>query len=439
MAKTLADVAKSRETYDSADTNKSLAQILPGAAHLTRVRTDAKQTKWKVHPAAEVFPMLPDDELQELATDIKQNGLRESIKTSDGVLIDGRNRLAACEIANVEPRFEELDGKIDAVAYILSANINRRHLGKGQQAMAVAMIQPEPEKGGRGKLSQIHEGLSKSDKRTMQNNVSMARTIIKYAPDMADSVRLGAVALNDAYDVARVRKAKSETSEERLRRLQVSAPDLAAAVVEEKLKLPEAEAVQRKRQEQREGELRSAKDTLQKVVECLTPKTEGRLTPITGRMPSEEFMRLGVLVLPDFSLEELSAALQNLTFLVEEKKKQIASKSPTETAPATKVEGAVEREKRRDVQKAVNQQRSLMRRVSKKQTIHEQFADMLALANYSTTHDFMMLALENGWHTEVDFDKIPEYKIREFMKPDTWRDIVNALDWRRKRDPEALL
>ena len=36
-------------------------------------------------------------------------------------------------------------------AVVVSANINRRHMTKGQRAMGVAMIYPRPEKGGRGK------------------------------------------------------------------------------------------------------------------------------------------------------------------------------------------------------------------------------------------------------------------------------------------------
>ena len=42
----------------------------------------------------------------------------------------------------------------------------------GQQAMAVAMIYPKPEKGGRGKRSQIRESLTKAQ----ENRLSQART-----------------------------------------------------------------------------------------------------------------------------------------------------------------------------------------------------------------------------------------------------------------------
>jgi ParB-like chromosome segregation protein Spo0J len=57
-----------------------------------------------VHPLADLFPMMEPDDLAALADDIKANGLQQPIVVDDaGVLIDGRNRLAACKRAGVEP------------------------------------------------------------------------------------------------------------------------------------------------------------------------------------------------------------------------------------------------------------------------------------------------------------------------------------------------
>jgi hypothetical protein len=53
----------------------------------------------KVHPAAELFPLLPEAELKELAADIEAHGLQNLVTVwrSDGsnYLLDGRNRLDA--------------------------------------------------------------------------------------------------------------------------------------------------------------------------------------------------------------------------------------------------------------------------------------------------------------------------------------------------------
>src|ERR1700674_2668677 len=102
----------------------------------------------EVHPVAALFPMMSDEELDELAADIKANGLLNPIVLDEkGILIDGRNRQEACRRAQVEPTYAALNGA-DPVAFIMSANVSRRHLNKGQQAMAVAFAYPEPDKPG---------------------------------------------------------------------------------------------------------------------------------------------------------------------------------------------------------------------------------------------------------------------------------------------------
>jgi hypothetical protein len=88
-------------------------------------------------------PGTASDALAELADDILSNGLIHPIVIdADGVLIDGRNRLRACEIAGVVPTYQQLNGH-DAAAFIVSANLARRNLSKGQQAVALALIYPD--------------------------------------------------------------------------------------------------------------------------------------------------------------------------------------------------------------------------------------------------------------------------------------------------------
>lgn len=94
------------------------------------------------HPAAHLFPLMADEDLLALAHDIRRHGLREPIVTLDGALLDGRNRLRACELTGVEPRFEEarLDG-LSPTEYVVSLNLHRRHLTIAQRAaLAVALL-----------------------------------------------------------------------------------------------------------------------------------------------------------------------------------------------------------------------------------------------------------------------------------------------------------
>ncbi len=86
------------------------------------------------HPAAELFPFMSDEELAELAADIRAHGLLEPIVLLGGLVLDGRNRLRACEAAGVEPSFIEWDGSGDPAVWVISKNLKRRHLDTSQRA-----------------------------------------------------------------------------------------------------------------------------------------------------------------------------------------------------------------------------------------------------------------------------------------------------------------
>lgn len=87
----------------------------------------------ETHEYAALFPMATDAELQEMAADIRQRGLLCPIITLDGKVLDGRNRLRACEIAGATPRFQKYAGA-DPLADVVSWNLKRRHLTPSQQA-----------------------------------------------------------------------------------------------------------------------------------------------------------------------------------------------------------------------------------------------------------------------------------------------------------------
>jgi DNA-binding transcriptional regulator YhcF (GntR family) len=131
----------------------------------------------KVHPAADLFPMMSDAELKVLGEDIKKYGLTDYIcfwaptkdgyETGDFYLLDGRNRLEAMERVGVEI---PLDGKglvkrlffadgdkySDPYAYVISANIHRRHLTTEQRIELTAkVVAAQPEKSDRQIAKQV--------------------------------------------------------------------------------------------------------------------------------------------------------------------------------------------------------------------------------------------------------------------------------------------
>lgn len=80
------------------------------------------------HPYADAFPMASEEELGELAESIAAVGLIHPIVlTPQGEMLDGRNRLAACEKAGVEPAFETREGDDDDYKeFVIGANTTGR-------------------------------------------------------------------------------------------------------------------------------------------------------------------------------------------------------------------------------------------------------------------------------------------------------------------------
>lgn len=108
---------------------------------------------YEVHPAADVFPLMSDEELDALAQDIKQNGLRQPLTyehLEDGTyrLLDGRNRAEALERLGREvpspgktaTDWQTLPHTLEPVAYIMSANVHRRHLTREQKREGIEKL-----------------------------------------------------------------------------------------------------------------------------------------------------------------------------------------------------------------------------------------------------------------------------------------------------------
>ena len=143
----------------------------------------------KVHPAADLFPMMSPDELKVLGDDIKANGLTHQIvlwspdcghekwskldcirklKRGECYLLDGRNRVAAGGSLDgigldddvwpnivLPPALDAYDAIVlgpetDPWHYVLSANIHRRHLTAEQKREIIAkLLKAQPEKSNR--------------------------------------------------------------------------------------------------------------------------------------------------------------------------------------------------------------------------------------------------------------------------------------------------
>ena len=167
----------------------------------------------KNHPYADLFPMMTEVELDALAEDIAENGQQHEIVLYQGKVLDGRNRLLACERAKVEPRFRDFDGDDSAaLALVISLNVQRRDLTAGQRAIVAAKALPMFEEAGHQRKV---DGAKKKDMngqcRTSRddaskvfkvgvNAVQQAKALLSDAPDLADQVSACTVSLAGAYE-----------------------------------------------------------------------------------------------------------------------------------------------------------------------------------------------------------------------------------------------
>lgn len=128
----------------------------------------------KFHPLADLFPLLDLVEVTELGRDIRKNGLKEPIVLHEGKILDGRNRYLACLQSGLgenkdwhpfvylaaggsvyaamfdedgkAPRPQEAATEEEAVSYVLTKNILRRHLKPDQRAAIAAKLYAKLEK-----------------------------------------------------------------------------------------------------------------------------------------------------------------------------------------------------------------------------------------------------------------------------------------------------
>lgn len=168
------------------------------------------------HPAASLFPMLPDAELSALADSIKAHGLLEPIKVHDGKIIDGRNRMTACTLAGVQPQFKPAFVTGSAADYVFAVNDKRRHLTEGARQIAAGRYkelaaEEAKQRMTAGKKSDPPATVPEGDSRDIAGKkfnvsgktVDRAAQVVKHgAPELVKAVESGEVPVAVAAKVA---------------------------------------------------------------------------------------------------------------------------------------------------------------------------------------------------------------------------------------------
>ena len=174
----------------------------------------------QLHSLCTIFPKLDETAFEALKADIQANGQRNPIMVKDGEVIDGQNRLRACEELNVAPWMQEYQGD-DLVEFVLAQNLHRRHLTAGQSATIVALAQDWSLAHPSGKLSKFNK-INELDEKTnvailptkgkpvdtqsdraeksgaSKRTQGSADKLVKENPELAKKVATGEISLNQA-------------------------------------------------------------------------------------------------------------------------------------------------------------------------------------------------------------------------------------------------
>jgi len=175
------------------------------------------------HPIADVWPMMDEAKLAELADDIRKNGQLVPVWLYEGKILDGRNRWAACKIAGVEPKTKEYTGD-EPTAFAVSLNDRRRHMNKG--ALAAVAAELEPFFAADAKRRQRESGGDKKSKSAKSVVAKLPEPIAKKPADPARKEAAKSVGVGDRY-VQDAKKVKAEAPEvfERLKAGKITLQD----------------------------------------------------------------------------------------------------------------------------------------------------------------------------------------------------------------------
>jgi len=172
------------------------------------------------HPAAALFPLISDAEISALGRDIAENGQRHPVVLWRGMILDGRNRARACAAIGRKPETVDMSdmSERDAVRFVISTNVHRRHLSESQRAMITSELAKME------RADTLRQNTDASNEATVmtqdeaaelmnvsRSSVQRARTVAKAGKDLAERVISGEITVNRAAQIARERKRKMET------------------------------------------------------------------------------------------------------------------------------------------------------------------------------------------------------------------------------------
>jgi len=172
-----------------------------------------------VHPVASLVPINNDEHINFLGEDICKNGLKKSIiVTKNRALVDGKNRLLACQMIGVIPTVKVLKENIEPIIYYHKYNFDSRHLTPNAQTIYAARLiellaadrcfmehnfnaigdKPLTRRNLRKKLI----GFAVDITGVSARNINKALRVLEFTPKLANEIYSNKIILTNAYKEA---------------------------------------------------------------------------------------------------------------------------------------------------------------------------------------------------------------------------------------------
>lgn len=259
---------------------------------------------------ADVFPLLSDDEIMELAQDIEAHGLHHPIMLFEDQVLDGRNRIRALSKVRGFDAIpvEYFEGtEYEAVEAVRSLNVLRRHLSVGQRAMAALAYLPYEEAEAKKRQqagvkvdlpTDPSEGSPKqgearnivADKFNLNGpRLNEARNIANNAPDLAEKVVAGTMALDKAYRETKVRQ---EDVDKKIVAVKEHAEDLYRDYLQNKINLDDAYKKLLSRQREEARTIRETVDSVMRDLQFTHNRVHDGLKEFNKSVPDLNVVRL---------------------------------------------------------------------------------------------------------------------------------------------------
>jgi hypothetical protein len=150
---------------------------------------------------------MSEEEFKVFSEDIKAKGLQTKITTHENKILEGRHRYKAARYSLNDGSFQQLPAGVNPVDYVISMNVNRRHLNESQRAMVAAKLANYK----RGDNQHSEEGVSIETTSAMLNasratTMRCKKVLADGVPKLATLVEKGTLPASVAEEVAKLPK-----------------------------------------------------------------------------------------------------------------------------------------------------------------------------------------------------------------------------------------